>query len=213
MELTMRERTRIFAIAAIAGGLGACAFGGPEIGDDTTGVLSEPYDYYYNPGDYESAQGTLFVVSSEDSEGQLIGRVGNVDGLDHTATADVFGSGASATVTLTVADQSDTDPAMAIFRINGDLRQIVELGEVTFTGRTESGDSVLTTGVTGCWNPGWSSEATTDNVEVVAIADEESETIDLTFIANFRRGQGEVVGHTVLTYAEVPTEEVYSTWW
>ncbi len=205
----------MFLFTAIAAGASACAFGGPELGDDSSGLFSdEPYDYYYNPGDYESAQGTLFVVESEDQQGQLVGTVGSVNDLDHTATAEVSGSGASARVTLTVAGEPDTADAMTIFYINGDLRRIVELGEVTFTGNTGGDDDVaLTTGVTGCWNSGWSSEATTDNVEVVAIADEESETIDLTFIANFRGGAGEVVGHTVLTYAEVPTEDVYNAWW
>ena len=209
----MKDWTRILAIAALSAGLGACAFGGPELGDDNAGFDGERYGYNYNPGDYESAQGTLFVVSSDDGEGQLIGRVGPVADLDHTASAEVYGSGGSATITLTVTGQPTTAAAMTIFQINGDLRQIVELGEVTFTGQTEAGDSVLTTGVTGCWNAGWTSESTTENVEVVAVADEESQTIDLTFIANFRRGDGEVVGHAVLNYAEVPSDEVYSQWW
>ncbi|MFT6399901.1 MAG: hypothetical protein ACJAYU_004671 [Bradymonadia bacterium] len=205
----------MFLFTAIAAGASACAFGGPEFGQDGNGIFSEEsYDYAYNPSDYESAQGTLFVVESEDDLGHLVGSVGSVNTLDHTATADVSGSGASARVTLTVADQAGTADAMTIFYINGDLRQIVELGEVTFTGRTASeGEVPLTTGVTGCWDPGWSSESTTANVEVVAVADEESETIDITFIANFRGGDGEVVGHTVLTYAEVPAGEVYNDWW
>lgn len=211
----MNRTTSMFLFTAIAAGASACAFGGPELGQDNNGLFAgEPYDYAYDLSEYESAQGTLFVVQSEDQQGHLVGSIGSVSTLDHVATADVSGAGASAQVTLTVADQSGTDDAMTIFYINGDLRQIVERGEVTFTGRTSgAGDVPLTTGVTGCWSPGWSSESTTDDVEVVAIADEESETIDLTFIANFRGGDGEVVGHTVLTYAEVPSEEVRNGWW
>lgn len=203
---------RAFALTAAAS-LAACAYGGAPVGDDRGGLGGEPYDYVYDPGQFESAQGTLMVVTSEDGEGQLIGRVGTAGSLDHTATAEVFGAAGAATVTLTVADQPGVEPAMTIFRINGDLRQIVEQGEVTFTSRTTTGSGALTTGVTGCWDAGWSSESTTENVEVVAVADEESQTIDLTFVANFRRGNGEVVGHAVLSYAEVPSEEVYNGWW
>ena len=208
----MNALKRVFALSAAAG-LAACAYGGAPVGADRGGLVGEPYEYVYDPGQFESAQGTLMVVTSEDGEGQLIGRVGAADGLDHTATAEVFGAAGAATVTLTVADQPGVEPAMAIFRINGDLRQIVEQGEVTFTGRTSNASGSLTTGVTGCWNDGWSSETTTENVEVVAVADEESQTIDLTFVANFRRGDGEVVGHAVLSYAEVPSDEVDNGWW
>ena len=191
--------------------LGACAFGGPNIGeDDGDFIVDGPgWDYgMFDDGQYESAEGTLMVVSDAGEGAQLVGAIGSVRDLDHTANVDVVGMGGTARVTMTV-DRTDDGPAMAIFYINGDLREIVRAGEVVLTPDSGSETRPYTAAVTGCWTPGWQRESSTEQVAVTAVADPESQTIDLVFTARFRGNDGEVVGHTVLSYEEVDASEVY----
>ena len=199
-----------------AGLVGACAFGGPTIGDGRSpggmwsgdSPIAMPSGPYYDE-EYESAQGTLLMLSDTGEGGELVGEIGAVSGIDHVSTVDVAAFGGSARVTMTV-ERTGRGPAMAILNFEGDLRALVARGETTVDGG--GAEEEFDASVVGCWTPGWARETTAQDVHVVAVADPVSQTIDLTFDATFPRGDGAVTGHLVLAYAEVDADEVYAGW-